>query len=176
VHISTRTDARGIERIRYDEGEMGRRNLAAIAAAVPMEISFITDRMDERGVSARSADDAATADVIVLNDTRTRFYVGDGPQAGWHDALYKKCARLPILNKGGLADFSASTAQSDETYRSIPAGYVWYARRFGGNVSYGQVRAADIAPAIFVAKCDDANLVELQLPHIHADGTPLALK
>lgn len=177
VHLSTRMDAGAIERIRYDEGETGRRNLAAIAAAVPAEIAFITDRIDNRSVNARSADGAATADVIVVNDTQTRFYDGGGPQGGWHEALRKRCARLPILNKGGLAGFNAILAQSDEAYRSIPAGYVWYARQSGDNVWYGQVRAADIAPAIFVAKCDEqANLVELQLPHIHADGTPLALK
>jgi hypothetical protein len=183
VRISTRMNPDVIAGIRYDEYEMGKRNVAAIEAAIPDEISFITDRIDNRSATAggRGADAKITGgmtnDVVVLHATDTRYFIGDGPQAGWHSALYEKCSKLSILNKGGLAAFDESTAQSFNTYRDIPPGYVWYAQADNGSVRYGQVRIADIAPSIFVAKCDAATaFAELAMPRYHADDTPMVYK
>jgi hypothetical protein len=114
-----------------------------------------------------------TSDVVVLNYTATRYYVVHRSQAGWHVAPNAKCSQLSILNKGGLAAFNASMAQS----HYIPSGYVWYVRPTDGSVLYDRVSIADIAPAQFVAKCDaTTGIAELELPNFHADGTPIVVK
>jgi hypothetical protein len=177
VRISSRMDPKTIASLRYDEYEMGKRNMAAIEAEIPQEISFITDRVDNRSAPAEGRTGTMTNDVVVLHYTTTRYYVGEGPQTGRHGAPYEKCSRLSILNKAGLAAFNASTAQRSDAYRSIPSGYVWYARPTNGSIWYGQVRIADIAPTIFVAKCDKATgFAEFEMPLFHADGTPRVLK
>jgi hypothetical protein len=166
-----------IARIQYDEFEMGRRNVAAIEQGISQEISFIIHHIDNKKAGAQSRADAMTNEVIVLNYTTTRYYIGDGPQAGWHVTPYEKCSRLSILNKGGLVAFNASMAQSYDAYRGIPSGYVWYARPTDGSIWYGQVRITDIAPAIFVAKCNaTTGIAELKWSSLHADGTPIAVK
>jgi hypothetical protein len=177
VRISTRMGPQAIAGIRYDESEAGKRRMAAIEAEIPSEISFITDQIDDKRATAEGQGGIMTNDVVVLHDTTTRYYVDDGPQSGWHFAPYKKCSRLSILNKGGLAALHASTAQSADAYRDIPSGYVWYAQATSGSVWYGQVKIADIAPSIFVAKCDMATgFAELELPAFHSDGTLRVVK
>jgi hypothetical protein len=177
VRFSTRMDRQTIAGIRYDEFEMGRRNMVAIEVEIPWEISYITDHIDNRKTTAEGRGGATTNDVVVLRDTTARYYVGDGPQVGWHDAPYEKCSRLSVLNNAGLAALKASTAQNADAYRGIPSGYVWYARPTNGSVWYGQVRIADIAPSIFVAKCDAATgFAELKMPLFHADGAPRVVK
>lgn len=170
VRISTRMDPKTIASIRYDEDEMGKRNMAAIEASIPQEVSYITDRIDNRSATATHGAGAATNDVVVLHYTTARHYAAGELDAGWHSAPFEKCSTLSILNKGGLAAFNAST-------RDIPSGYVWYAQPTEGAVRYGQVRIDDIAPSIFVAKCDAAiGFAELQMPLFHADGAPMATK
>ena len=173
ARISTRMGPDIIARLRDDEIEMGQRNMVAIEDGMPREISFITDSIDSQPAPERSSTGPLTNDVVVLNYTTTRYYVVDGPLAGWHVVPYPKCSKLSILNKGGLAAFNASMVKS----HYIPSGYVWYARPTDVSVLFGQVRIADIAPAEFVAKCDAATrIAELELPNFHADGTPIVVK
>jgi hypothetical protein len=173
ARISTRMGPDIIAGLQDDESEMDQRNMAKMEDGIPREISFITDNIDNKPAPGRGWTGAMTNDVVVLNYTTTRYFVVDGPQAGWHDAPYAKCSNLSVLNKGGLAAFNASFTQS----HYIPSGYVWYARPTDGSVLYGQVRIADIAPAEFVAKCDAATgIAELELPNFHADGTPIVVK
>ena len=177
VRISTRMGPETIAGIRYDESEMGKRNMAAIEADIPQEIAFIVDHIDSRRATVEGRAGDMTNDVVVLNYTTTRSYVGDRPQPGWHVAPFERCSKLSILNKGGLAAFNESLSQSYDAYRSVSSGYVWYALPTDGAVWYGQVRTADIAPVEFVAKCDAATgIAQLKLPLFHADGTPIVVK
>lgn len=177
VRISSRMGSDTVARIRYNEFEGGRRNMAVIVGTIRQEVSYITDDIVNTKASAGPQPDTMTNDVVVLHDALTFYYVGEGRQAGWHNALYEKCARLSILNKGGLAVFNASMAQRNDVYRVIAPGYVWYVRPSPGPFPYGQIRISDIAPVDFVAKCDAVTgIVELVLPPIHADGTPRVVR
>lgn len=177
VRISTRMGSDTIARIRSDEFDMGRRNVDLIARIIRQEISYITDEIDNRKVASGTEAGVMTNDVVVLHDALTLYYISQGPQAGWHTVVYEKCARLSILNKGGLAAFNASIAQRDDAYPVIAPGLVWYAWPTPGSFAHGQVRFADIAPVDFVEKCDAATgVVELVVPVTHPDGTPRLVK
>lgn len=170
VRISTAMDSAAIEMEGLYEIDQGRWEMHAVSVGIPLEISFITDRLDTGDMSGGPTDTGGTNKVIILNDTTGRFHVRAGKDAGWVDERYEPCATVSILNHRGLT-------QNHDAHGAIPAGYVWYARPTSEGVRYGQIRSGDIVPPNFVSKCDRATkVIELQYPNLHVDGSPMVLK